>query len=85
VSTTGLGFGLLIAGATTLSTRALPRWLGWSAIVVGAALAVTLLFATSPLRDLAPTLADAWILAAAIVLLVTRRADAVPTASAPRR
>jgi hypothetical protein len=76
VSTTGFGFGLLTAGATALSTRELPRWLSWSAIVVGAALAVTLLFAASPVRDLPPTLADVWILAVAILLLIRRRADA---------
>jgi hypothetical protein len=80
VSTFGFGVGLATVGLTALKNRALSRWLAWSALVLGALLAVALLVAASPVAHLPATLADLWILVAAIVLLVRGgRAPSAPT------
>jgi predicted membrane metal-binding protein len=65
---------LAAAGGVILSTRCLPRWLGWWALVTAPLLLATVPFATSA----PPTflLALIWIVATSITLVV--RGDRTP-------
>jgi hypothetical protein len=59
----GLAIFMLATGAAILRTRALPVWLGWSALVLG------VLALAGPLGAIAFMIAPLWTLATSIVLL----------------
>lgn len=62
--------GFLVAiGIGGLSTGRLARWMSWSAVVIGAVLAVGVAVAQTGLADIASMVALAWIVAVSIGLL----------------
>lgn len=68
--------GFLVAiGIGGATTGRLARWMSWSAVVIGAALAIGVAVAQTGLADIASMLALAWIVAVSIGLL--RRPDRV--------
>jgi hypothetical protein len=72
----GIAVTMLGAGMTVLSTRILPRWLGWVALVVGV---VALL---GPGGFAGFFIAPLWLLVAGIMLWMSSAATAVPPATA---
>ena len=75
--------GFLVAvGIGGLSSGRLARWMSWSAIAVGATLAVGVAVAQTGLADIASLLALAWIVVASVALL--RRPEAVTDRSTGR-
>jgi hypothetical protein len=56
-------------GVAGLATRRLPRWVSWSAIAIGTALAVGVAVAHTGLADMVSLLALAWIVVVAVALL----------------
>jgi hypothetical protein len=69
-----------IGGLTT--TGRLARWMSWSAVVIGAVLAIGVAVAQTGLADIASMLALAWIVAVSIGLL--RRPERVNAAAGAR-
>ena len=62
--------GFLVAiGIGGLTTGRLARWMSWSAVAIGAVLAIGVAVAQTGLADIASLLALAWIVAASIGLL----------------
>ncbi|WP_411277335.1 hypothetical protein [Gaiella sp.] len=71
---------LAAAGGVILSTRCLPRWLGWWALATAPLLLATVPFATSGPPTL--LLALIWIVATSITLVI--RGDRVTVLAPPR-
>jgi hypothetical protein len=71
--------GFLVAvGAGGLAGGRLARWMSWSALVIGAALAAGVAVAQTGLADVASLLVLAWIVVVSVGLL--RRPEAVAVA-----
>lgn len=64
-----LGGFLLAVGFGGVPSGRLPRWMSWSAVAIGAILAVGVAVAQTGLADIASLLALAWIVAVAVALL----------------
>jgi hypothetical protein len=60
---------LICTGVGGTTTRRLPRWMSWSAIGIGVALAAGVALAHTGLADLVSLLALIWIVAVAVALL----------------
>jgi hypothetical protein len=60
---------LVAVGIAAVTSRRLPRWAGWSAIAIGAALAATVPVAASDATNLLALLGLLWILPVAVHLL----------------
>lgn len=58
-----------LAGAFSLTTRTLPAWTGWSAVIAGLALFVSLAFPATEWPSNASLLFMAWVLAVSILFL----------------
>ena len=60
---------LALTATVTLQTRALPRWLGWSGLVLAAANLLSLAMPANDIAQIAPLFFYLWLLATGIVLL----------------
>lgn len=58
-----------LAGAFSLTSRALPRWAGWSGVITGLALLMSLAFPTSEWPSTASLVFVMWVLAVSVLLL----------------
>jgi hypothetical protein len=68
----GTSVFLVSAGLATLSTGALPRWLGWAALVLG-------VISFTPVGFFAFILSGVWMVIAAVILLQRGGAGAAPS------
>jgi hypothetical protein len=69
----GIAILMLASGIATVRQPALPRWLGWAAIVIG------VLALAGPVGFFGAILSVIWMFVVAIMLLVRKDLDAVDT------
>jgi hypothetical protein len=85
ISTIGLALAVGALGSVVLTTRELPRWMGWSAFGTAIGFAVCLPLVRTPIGHVPAALFDLWVLVAAVTLLVrSLRGHDVATRSFPR-
>jgi hypothetical protein len=69
MSLIGLAVALGAVGSATLTSRELPRWMGWSAIGTALGLAASVPFADIGVAHIPAAFLDLWILVAAVMFL----------------